>query len=172
MKRAFSTLFILSALLLSACSDESPYSGYRVNFSFDSTIHPYNQARSHGLFICVRTGNNIGQYRLTDANGQTTTVNIPQIQIQQNIFHFGLGGLIIGTPTACDNTIWAYEWACPKCDLARYRLDIDYTLGHASCKKCGTKFDLNSGGIAIDGNSRPMWHYRVLDTGSEVIIQN
>lgn len=166
------TLIMTFILALAGCEEESPYSTYRVNFSFDSTIHPYNQARSHGQFICIKAGANIGQYKLTDANGNTTTVNIPQIQMQQSPFYYGLGGLIIGTPTACNNNIWAYEWACPKCDLQRYRLNIDYVLGHATCNRCSTKFDLNSGGIAIEGNSRPMWHYRVIDTGAEVVVQN
>ena len=172
MKRAFFILFILSTTILTGCEDESPYSGYRVNFSFDSTIHPYNQARSHGQFICIRKGANGGQYRLTDALGNETTVNIPQIQLQQSPFYYGLGGLIIGTPMSMDGNLWAFDWACPNCDLASKRVKIDRELGHATCPECGVKFDLNSGGIAIEGKSRPMWHYRIFGPDNGLVIQN
>ena len=172
MKRALSILAAIATIMFVGCDSESPYSSYRVSFVFDSTIHPYNQAKSPGQFICVRKGANLGQYRLTDALGNTQTVNIPQIQLQQNTFHYGLGGLIIGTPMNSDGNIWAYDWACPRCDNSRYRVEIDRTMGHAKCPECATKFDLNSNGIAIEGNSRPMWHYRVFDNGTTVIIQN
>lgn len=172
MKKTIALMLFAALTLITACDDESPFSGYAVNFTFDKSIHPYNQVNSYGQFICIRRGANIGQYRLTDALGNTQTVNIPQIQLQQNAFHYGLGGLVIGTPMNCDGNIWAYDWACPKCDNSRHRLKIDNTTGHATCDNCATKFDLNSGGIAIDGNSRPMWHYRVFDNGTSVIIQN
>ena len=173
MKKNITALLIaITTLFIAACDEESPYSGYIVNFSFDKSIHPYNQVNSFGEYICVRRGANAGEYRLTDAFGNTQTVNIPQIQLQQNTFHFGLGGLIIGTPMNSDGNIWAYDWACPRCDNSRYRVEIDRTMGHAKCPECATKFDLNSGGIAIEGNSRPMWHYRVFDNGTTVIIQN
>lgn len=172
MKRTLLILATLSLFLLTACEDESPYSHYRVNFTFDATIHPYNQAKSLGQFICVRKGANIGQYRLTDALGNTQSVNIPQIHLQQSPFYYGLGGLIIGTPMNMDGNLWAFEWACPNCDLASRRLELDRTYGHATCKECGVKFDLNNGGIPIEGKSRPMWHYRIFGPDNGLVIQN
>ena len=171
MKRA---IFILTALLLTlcGCEVESPYSGYKAHFVFDATIHPYNQAKSPGQYICVRKGANAGQYRLIDALGKETTVSIPQIQLQQSQFYYGLGGLIIGTPMTKDGNIWAFDWACPSCDKASSRLKIDRTMGHATCPDCGTKFDLNSGGIAIEGKSRPMWQYRIFGPDNSLVIQN
>ena len=166
------TLLLISILTLAACEGDNPYSSYHANVIFDGNIYPYNQARSFGQFICIRKGDNIGEYKVTDAIGQTITVSIPQIYLQQGKFYYGLGGLIIGTPSIGDGTLWAYDWACPSCDLARYRVEIDYTMGHATCPRCATKFDLNSSGIAIDGDSRPLGRYRVFDNGSEVIIQN
>lgn len=173
MKRFIHLSLLLTIILaFTGCDEESPYSGYAVNFSFDKSIHPYNQVNSYGQFICVRRGANVGEYKLTDTLGKTQTVNIPQIQIQQGTFHYGCGGLIIGTPMNCDGAIWAYDWACPKCDNSRHRINLDYTFGHAICPNCATKFDLNSGGIPIDGDSRPLWRYRVFDLGSNVLIQN
>lgn len=173
MKKILNALILASTMIFAGCDEESPYSGYRVNFTFDSTIHPYNQARSFGQYICVRRGRNVGEYRLTDALGNTQDVNIPQINLQQNTFHYGLGGLIIGTPSAYgEGNLVAYDWACPKCQIQSARVTIDYTMGHALCPKCATKFDLNSGGIPIEGESRPLWRYRIFDSGSNVIIQN
>lgn len=166
-------MFATAALLFAGCSEENPYSGYHAHFVFDGTIHPYNQARSFGQYICVRRGANIGEYRLTDAMGNTTVERVPEIYLQQGVFHYGLGGLIIGTPSAYgEGALIVYDWACPNCELEKYRVSIDYVMGYATCSKCGVKFDLNSGGIAIEGKSSPLMRYRVIDNGSTVIVQN
>jgi hypothetical protein len=175
MKRIILLFLSVIVALLSGCSDENPYSGYRANFVFDGSIHPYNQARSFGQYICVRRGVNIGQFRLTDARGNTTVEQVPEIHLQQGLFNYGLGGLIIGTPSAYgEGALIAYDWACPNCQLERYRVVIDYVMGYATCPnpKCGVKFDLNSGGIAIEGKSDPLMRYRIIDNGSTVIVQN
>ena len=171
MKKIIKHLLILSTILLAGCEVDSQYSIYRVNFIFDKSISPYIQVNSYGQFICIK-GGTAGQYKLTDAMGNTQTVNLSKIQTQTNPFFYGLGGLIIGTPMNCDGNIWAYDWACPSCDSKRYRVEIDYTIGHATCPNCSAVFDLNSGGIAIEGKSRPLWHYRVYDNAPNVIIQN
>lgn len=166
-------MFATAALLFAGCSEENPYSGYHAHFVFDGTISPYNQARTPGEYICVRRGANIGEYRLTDAMGNTTVERVPEIYLQQGVFHYGLGGLIIGTPSAYgEGALIVYDWACPNCELEKYRLNIDYVMDYATCPKCGVKFDLNSGGIAIEGKSSPLMRYRVIDNGSTVIVQN
>ena len=173
MKIIAKAILVTLAILLASCEEESLYSGYHARFIFDGNVHPYNQARSFGQFIGVRKGNNIGQYKLTDAQGNTQTVSIPQIHLQQGAFHYGLGGLLIGTPSTYGNgSLIAYDWACPSCDIARHRVEIDYTMWHATCPNCHAKFDLNSGGIPIEGQSRPLRQYRVFDSGIEVIVQN
>jgi nitrite reductase/ring-hydroxylating ferredoxin subunit len=170
--KAVRILFILATILFTACDDESQYSIYRVNFVFDKSIHPYNQINTYGQFICIKRGASAGQYNVTDATGYTQTVNIPEQQMQMNPYHYGLGGLIIGIPMNCDGYIWAYDWACPSCDNQRHRIELDYVMGHAKCPNCAAVFDLNSGGIAIEGKSRPLWHYRVYTNDQNVIIQN
>lgn len=174
MKNIILTAMFATVLLVFAgCSEENPYSGYHAHFVFDGTISPYNQARSPGQYICVRRGANIGEYRLTDAMGNTTVERVPEIYLQQGVFHYGLGGLIIGTPWAYgEGALIVYDWACPNCELEKYRVSIDYVMGYATCSKCGVKFDLNSGGIAIEGKSSPLMRYRVIDNGSTVIVQN
>ena len=165
-------MLLILALALAGCDGDNPYSIYHANIIFDGTIYPYNQARSFGQFICIRQGANIGEYKVTDAMGKTQTVRIPQIHLQQGRFYYGLGGLIIGTPMNCDGAIWAYDWACPTCDSQRHRVEIDYSIGHAKCHNCAAVFDLNSGGIPVEGESRPLWRYRIFDNGLEVIVQN
>lgn len=172
MKRATIILFAITAVLLTACDYDSPYSAYRANFIFDKSVYPYYQVDSYGLFICVKRSTNSGEYKITDATGRTQTMSIPEMQLQMNPFHYGQGGLIIGRPTNCDEYIWAYDWACPLCDSPSKRVEIDYTTGHATCPKCATKFDLNSGGIAIEGKSRPLWRYHVYENNPNVIIRN
>lgn len=169
--RRTTILLILLTTLIVACDDVSQYSAYRVNFIFDKSIHPFIQANSYGEFLCVKQ-KVVGQYEVTDATGYKRTYNIPEKQMQTTPFFYGLGGLIIGTPMNCDGNIWAYDWACPTCESRRHRVEIDYTIGHAKCPNCATVFDLNSGGIAIEGKSRPLWHYRVHDNPPHVIIQN
>ena len=72
MKRFSYLIILLLTTFMVACEYDSPYSNYPVRFVFDSTIHPYNQARSFGEFICIKKGNP-GQYKLTDALGNTQT---------------------------------------------------------------------------------------------------
>ncbi len=168
-------MFATAALLFAGCSDENPYSGYHASFKFNSTFHPYNQVRTPGQYICVRRGRNHGEYKLTDALGKTTTVQVPEIDLQQGKFHYGLGGLIIGTPSAYgEGALIVYDWACPSCDLEKYRLNIDRDggTGKATCPECGTEFDLNSGGVAVKKKSKPLRRYRVIDDGTTVIVQN
>ena len=84
-------LLMLVATICTSCDDDSRYSIYRVNFSFDKNIYPYIQVNSYGQFICVkRKSNNAGQYELTDATGRMQVVNIPEIQLQMTPFHYGL----------------------------------------------------------------------------------
>lgn len=163
--------FFLIALLfcLTACDDESSDSGYSVFFSCDITYSPFNQASSLGEFITVKRKNNTS-YEVTDVFGQKHVRQLSEIEARQQFF-YGLGGLIIGTPSLQDGSIWAYDWACPRCEQARYRLTLN-DVGVAECDNCGCRFDLNSGGIPIEGDSRTMWRYRVLFDGTRIVVQN
>jgi len=33
--------------------------------------------------------------------------------------------------------------------------------GIAKCTRCGNQYDLNNGGIVVEGKGRPLWKYRV-----------
>ena len=164
--------FIISILLLISCSGDSPYSGYAAFFTCDTSFPPFNQVSGFGQFVTVKRKTSTS-YEVTNAQGITYEHQLTEAEARQK-FQYGLGGFIIGTPSAPPNedySIWAYDWACPNCDMARYRLDID-DIGLATCHNCGTVFDLNSGGIPIKGDSRTLWRYRVFMSGTYLTIQN
>lgn len=161
-------LFAIILLGLTACG-ESPYSGYAANFSCDIAYPPFNQVTGLGQFITVKRKSGTS-YEVTDAQGNIHTHELTDMETRQK-FQYGLGGFIIGSPSLKDGEIFAYDWACPTCDMARYRLDIN-DIGLAACHNCGAVFDLNSGGIPIEGKSRTLWRYRVFLTNTIMIIQN
>ncbi len=173
MKKSLLLISILSLLLTTtSCEEESSYSGYSVNFKCDMAYHPFNQITSFGQFITVRVKNGNKSYEVTDAAGNTTLHNLTEIELR-NRYYYGLGGLIIGTPTMCDGEIWVYDWACPNCDNARYRLDLSRdATGLATCPHCGIVYDLNIGGIPVKGKGRTLWKYRYSKFGTEVVIIN
>ncbi|MBQ8542434.1 MAG: hypothetical protein IJ436_03060 [Bacteroidaceae bacterium] len=163
MKR---TIFIIATILmLAACDDERSNSGYPVYFSCDASTYPYNIVQGLGQFITItRSGGTAYKIRYYEGRNEVErTENLTAIQLQQGTFHYGLGGLIIGTPAAYDGNKWAFDLACPKCDLRSRKLTITLPIGHAHCNKCGSKYDLNSGGIPIEGDTRPLWRYRVVE---------
>ncbi|MBR2416737.1 MAG: lipoprotein [Bacteroidaceae bacterium] len=163
MKRTI--LIITTLLTLAACSDEGSNSGYPVYFSCDATIYPYNIVQGYGQYITItRSGGTDYKVRYYEGREEVEkTERLTAIQLQQGTFHYGLGGLIIGTPSAFDGNKWAFDLACPKCDLRSRKLTVTQPVGHAHCEKCGSKYDLNSGGIPIEGDTRPLWRYRVVE---------
>lgn len=164
---------LLAALLLAACSDdEETSSGYPVSFSMDASVHPYNIVHGYGEFIVV-TRSGASAYKVAYGAGEEKIENMTELQMQQGLY-FGLGGLVIGTPSACDGNVWAFDLACPKCDSQSKKLDVSLNTGvaHAHCAKCGSKYDLNSGGVPIEGETRTMWRYKVLRNDPYIIVQN
>lgn len=165
------TLLALILLLATSCDVESPTSGYQVYFQCDYSFHPFNQITSYGQFITVKRKNN-KSYEVTDANGVKTTTNLTEIELRTP-YHYGLGGLIIGTPALGDGNIWVYDWACPSCETARYRLDVSHDgKGLATCPNCGNVYDLNYEGVPIKGKSRPLWRYNYFTNGTTIVIRN
>ncbi len=171
MKRIFTLFILMMAMTIVSCEVESSASGYQVYFTCDMAYYPFDQISSFGQFITVKRNNN-KSYGVTDANGYKTNINLTEIELRTPYF-YGLGGLIIGTPSMCDGNIWVYDWACPACETARYRLEVarDGT-GLATCHNCGNIYDLNSGGIPIKGKSRRLWKYNYFTNGTTIVIRN
>ena len=169
MKRIFTLLTLMVGVAFVSCDIESPYSGYQVYFTCDMAYYPFNHANPLGQFITVRNKVAGTSFEVIDANNNKTEHSLAH----KELFHFGLGGLIIGTPSMCDGKIWVYDWACPNCEIARYRLEIarDGT-GLATCPNCHNVYDLNSGGIPVKGKSRMLWRYNYFLSGTTILIRN
>lgn len=157
MKRG---LFLISLLLLAASCQKDSYNRfctkYKVYFSCETDISPYNQVLTPGRFLSVKKNN--GLLILTDCDGETRKE--PMSDNNNRMFMLGLGGLIIGTPVF-DNDIRAYDLACPECDESKTTLKVSFK-GSATCSKCGGQWDLNTDGTCIntDGKERrPLYRY-------------
>lgn len=134
---------------------------YPVSFVCDITYAPFNSVASMGQFLSVRLKANHTTYIVYNPALDKTTEE-PVSEVEARSFVFGLGGLIIGQPYFNDgrSTYYAYDLACPHCDRAWARLTID-ALGNAACSHCEAVFDLNNGGIVVEGEGRPLYRYRV-----------
>lgn len=170
MKRRF--LLVLSLLLATACERNS-YSTFsyrnKVFYSCELTKSPYNQLTTPGRFLSVRKGD--GVIIITDSDGNR--YEEPLTAIQNSTFIFGLGGLIIGTPTFNndDMSIWAYDLGCPECNSPGTRLKFDLS-GNATCKKCGGSWSLNSSGFPTDDKSRTLYRYPTTFNNGILTVSN
>ena len=160
MKRG---VILLSLLLLASSCQKNNYSKfsnkYKVFFSCETSVSPYNQLTTPGRFLSVRK--NEGRLYITDSDGNKYDEELSAYK--NGSFIMGLGGLIIGTPTFNndDMSIWAYDLGCPECDAPGTRLKFDLQ-GTASCSKCQGSWNLNADGTPIntDGQQhRPLYRY-------------
>ena len=160
MKRGF---IILSLLLLATSCERNSYatfsSKYKVFFSCETSVAPYNQLNTPGRFLSVRKTE--GKLVITDSDGQKFEETLSEVK--NSSFLMGLSGLIIGTPTFNNDnmSIWAYDLGCPECDAPTTRLKFDLK-GTASCSKCNGAWNLNADGSCVntDGKQhRPLYRY-------------
>jgi len=167
-------LLTLSLVSLLGCTQEYKEfcTQYRVSFSCDITNSPYNVLGSMGQFITVRkkTGSTSCTVH-TPSLGKSVEVPLSEVEIRS--FSFGLGGLILGKPYFGDGmSVYAYDLACPACDKASARLSVN-AQGNATCAKCGNVYDLNNGGLVIEGEGRPLYRYRVTQSSvSTLFVHN
>lgn len=175
MKKQFLFYFII-VLMFIACSDDKSTSNYPVNFSCDISLPPYNIVQGFGEYITITSKKGGAAYTINYREGsidKDMTVDLSAWQLQQGAFSYGLGGLIIGTPSALSEPeICAFDLACPKCDLVRCKLTIIHPEEHAYCEKCGSKYSLNDGGIPIEGDTRTLWRYRVVQNLPYIYVIN
>ena len=160
MKRG---LILFSLLLFAVSCDKSSYSvfstKYKVYFTCETNVSPFNQLSTPGRFLSVRKSD--GMLIIKDSDGETRKE--PLTETKNRSFVMGLAGLILGTPTFNNDFmyIYAYDLGCPECDAPTIRLKFDLQ-GTASCSKCGGSWNLNSDGAPIntDGKQmRPLYRY-------------
>ena len=171
-------LFLLASclvllMLFGACTEtyQEFCTQYPVTYSFDITYAPFNQVASMGQFIRIRPRPADASVTVISPSG--ASAKVPLSETERRAFAFGLGGLIVGQPYFNDgSTYYAYDLACPACDRAAARMDVD-EQGRASCPLCDNVYDLNNGGTVIDGSGRPLYRYRVTQSGvSTLFVHN
>ena len=173
MKRG---LIPFSLLLFAASCDKNSYSvystKYKVYFTCETNVSPYNQIFTPGRFLSVRKSD--GMLVIKDSDGETRKE--PLTETKNRTYVMGLAGLIIGTPTFNNDFshIYAYDLGCPECDAPTVRLKFDLQ-GTASCSKCGGSWNLNSDGSPIntDGKQmRPLYRYPTSYVNGILTVQN
>ena len=168
MKKAIALFLILIGV---ACnrSYEVYSTKYPVSFSCDISKSPFNKVQTSGYFLTVRPTPAKDGYKVREPDGREHT--IPYTEVHSRVFSFGLAGLIIGKPYFGDGAYYAYDLGCPQCDLPSVRLTTTIE-GTATCAKCGTTYDLNNGGMAKAGDSRPLYRYRTSLSEHRLMVHN
>lgn len=167
-------LAVSALLLLLGCTQDYKEfcTQYRVSFSCEITNSPFNVLNSMGQFITVRK--KTGSTSCTVYNPSLgKSFEVPLSEVEMRSFDYGLGGLILGKPYFGDGmSIYAYDLACPVCDKVSARLGVN-SQGTATCAKCGNVYDLNNGGLVIEGEGRPLYRYRVTQSSvSTLFVHN
>ena len=177
VKKKHTCPLLLAVLLSMATGCTSDYkefcTQYQVSFSCDITNAPYNAVASMGQFVTIRR--RTGSTSCTVFNPSlSSTVDVPLSEVEMRSFAYGLGGLILGQPYFGSDSggVYAYDLACPACDRASARLDIN-AQGYATCPRCDNVYDLNNGGLVTQGEGRPLYRYRVTQSSvSTLYVHN
>lgn len=173
--RAAVMTFVTAAVvfLFSSCERNSYRvfsTKYRVMFTCDMSQPPFRQAAdTPGRFIMLRRG--AGNLTVTDPEGKSTEVELTQ---QQNMtFCLGLAGLILGKPTFNNEKqeVWAFDLACPECDMESHRLSVSID-GFATCSHCGNSWNLNNGGFPTSSGPRTLYRYPTSAFGTTLTVSN
>lgn len=182
--------YALCALLITvpvACvdDDESPYARFGAFFRFQpvtaapSTLLPALGNPGEWCTITI-TGST---YQFKSATGKTDSY--PVTSIEQYGAPIWIGGLIVGTPTvpeigATGFAPVCYDIVCPTCfeegGIKRAVSITDPTLGRATCTRCRRVYDMQMGGIVIEGASTPkdprLYRYRCHNDNDTFVVQN
>ena len=142
---------------------------YPVSFSCNVNQSPFNSLNTWGYFLSVRPTATKDGYKVRMPNG--TEHVFPYTEVQNRVFQFGLGGVIIGRPYFGEGELYAYDLACPQCDKASERLTVSAD-GIATCTNCNNQYDLNNSGVSHSGSSRPLYRYRTTLNGNYLMVHN
>ena len=170
MKELFSYLISLtSCLLLLSCQADSEYSTWPCAFAFDNSIYIDDvlgsamDAGSRGVFcrISEETRQGVRGLNFTSCDGRTSRVELKGNELRTT-YVLGLNnGIIVGYQTlnadARNGGFVGYDEQCPNCVRntnntanPNYRVTMS-TAGIATCKRCNKRYDMNNGGIILNG---------------------
>ena len=138
-----------------------------------SAMTPYS-----GVFVAITLKNKGGAqyYQFTSNQGQSSESIFNAIDQRRTVLLGMNQGLIVGYSTWSDLTFYAYDRECPNCfnpDVVPIRskaLQMS-SSGIATCQSCHRKYDLNSGGIIVDGDKGDkLVRYRAGTTGAYGVL--
>lgn len=191
MKKAIQFIIFLLVVLLSSCGNvvDYEYSGHRNFFTFHNETHQNPilasamNPLSPGVYCVVRTAFVSGRYSFSFENNQGMKSGTPvwfnAIDLKLESWrHVGLNnGLIVGYGNL-DNPspFYAYDLQCPNCfntsvlPLRSYELKMS-SDGLATCSNCLRKYNLNTGGNVVSGDSgKKLIRYRANSTGTYGVL--
>ncbi len=164
---AFFTLHS-SFFTLTSCQADSEYSTWPCRFGYDNSLHldptlaSAMTADSRGTFCRISESVWGGaKYLNFQSNQGQSSQQTETAMEQQAKFVMGLNnGIIVGFQTmntTPNGGFTAYDVQCPNCvRLENNTISPNYSVtmastGVATCKKCGKRYDLNNGGIVLNG---------------------
>lgn len=165
MKKIASYFLFLTSYLLVGCGAEQEFTSWPCRFIYDNSIHLDATLSSAtnpmvtGIFCKITQESQGGTRYLVFENnqGSSTRQIVTAEELRQNL-RIGLNnGIIVGVQNFGGFT--AYDLQCPNCVRREnnyanpnYRLQLDSKgSGIVICSKCADKYDLNNGGLIVDG---------------------
>lgn len=183
-------LLAVSCCLLAACSADEEYSTHACRFTYNNMIHndptlnSALNASSRGVFCLISENTRAGvRYLVFENNlGQTSKQQETAEEVEAK-FILGLNnGIIVGFQTlntdGANGGFVAYDVQCPNC-VSRtnntanpnFRVTME-SSGIATCSKCDKKYDMNNGGIILNGEEgdRGLDKYVASTTGPSGVV--
>lgn len=166
---ALQGLLVIGCWLLMGCNADEEYSKHACRFSYNNMIHndatlasamDYN---SRGMFCLISENTRSGaRYLVFENSAGMSSLQIETAEEVEAKFILGLNnGIIIGFQTLItDGTsggFVAYDVQCPNCvSRENNTVNPNYRVtmapnGLATCEKCNKVYDMNNGGIILNG---------------------
>lgn len=173
-------LLSLFCVTLVGCNAEYEYSRYPCYFVFDNGTHQDAALSSAlnnlspGTFCYIYQSTKAGAVYVNFSTNQGLSSSQLKNAIDQK-YTYTLGvnnGIIVGFGNL-DNPaqLYAYDHQCPNCANSGSAYSPKYPLsmstdGKATCSKCKRVYDMNNGGIIVNGEGGDkLWRYHVTCTG-------
>ncbi len=167
---AFGIWLLAVSCFLVGCEADEEYSTHACRFSYNNMIH--NDAtlasamddKSRGVF-CLISENTRGGVRYLLFENSAGMKSDPVVETAEEVeakFILGLNnGIIVGFQTlnteGPNGGFAGYDVQCPNCvnrtgntANPNFRVTME-SSGIATCSKCGKKYDMNNGGIILNG---------------------
>jgi len=164
-------LMALTMLLLVGCKADQEYSSWACRFSYDNSVYLDDvlasamNSSSRGVFCQISEGTRAGVRYLyfKSSNGEESQKRETAMEQQANYIMGLNNGIIVGYQTLNTDGAYGgfvgYDVQCPNCVRSgnNYANPTFYitmaSTGIATCQKCQRCYDLNNGGLLLNGQS-------------------